>query len=142
MSDGLGFSGVACFAGAEIGSAHHLPAMCTRRVLAIEIVGGGCAEYLVRFDFKGVVERLDFVVADLIKDVLVVGVCQKVVDVLDGVECLSAVACGDRHYVVVGAFGTLGVALIGNGKQTNLGKGAARLDDADRLAIGPRYVLV
>ena len=80
--------------------------------------------------------------ADLIKDVLVIRVCQKVVDVLGGVERLGAAACGDRHYVVVGGFGTLGVVLIGDGKQTNLGKGAARLDDADRLAIGPRYVLV
>ena len=146
MSDGLGFSSVALLAGAEIGGAHHLPAMCARRVLAIEIVGGGCAEYLVRFDFKSVVEWLDPVVADLIELALVEGtlvwVRQKVVHALGGIERLRALICGHRHDVVAGILGTLGVVLVGNGKQTNLVKGAARLDDADRLAIGPRHVLV
>lgn len=133
MPDGLSLSGVARFAGTQIGGAHHLPAMRTRGILAVEIVSGGCAEHLVRFAFKGVIEWLDFV-ANLVELTLVegalVGVCQKVVHVLGGVERLGAVACGDRHYVVVGGFGTLGVVLIGNGKQTNLGKGTARLDDA------------
>ena len=142
VADGLGLGGIAFLAGTQIGGAHHLPAMRTRGVLAVEIVGGGCAEHLVRFAFKGIVEWLDFVVANLVKDVLVVRVCQKVVDVLGGVELLVAVACGDRHHVVVGGFGTPGVVLIGNGKQTNLGKGAACLDDADRLAVGPRHVFV
>ena len=114
-------------------------------VLAVEIVGGGCAEHLVRFVFKGLVERLDLV-ADGFKVALVVGalvgVCQKVVDVLGGVELLIAAVCRDRDRVIVGAFGALGVVLVGDGKQPHLGKGAACLDNVDRLAVGSRHLLV
>ena len=83
VADGLGLGGVARVAGAEIGGAHHFPTMRAYGVLAVKIVGDGCAKHLVRFDFKGVVEWLDLVVANLIELTLVegplVGVCQKVV---------------------------------------------------------------
>ena len=145
MADGLGLGGVALLAGAEIGGAHHFPTMRACGVLAVEIVGGGCAEHLVRFVFKGLVERLDLV-ADGFKAALVVGalvgVCQKVVDVLGGVELLVTAVCRDRDRVIVGRLGAIRVVLVRNGKQPHLGKGAARLDDADRLAVSPRHVFV
>lgn len=145
MPDGLGFSGVVCFAGTEIGSAYHLPAMCARGVLAIEIIGKARAEYFARCGVKGIVEWLDFV-ADLIELVLVEGtlvwVRQEVVHALGGIERLRALICGHRHRIVGSVLGTLGVVLVWNRKQANLGKGAARLDDADRLAVSPRHVFV
>ena len=114
-------------------------------VLAAEIVGGGCAEHLVRFVFKVLVERLDLV-ADGLKAALVVGalvgVCQKVVDVLGGVELLVAAVCRDRDRVIVGRLGAIGVVLVRNGKQSHLGKGTARLDNVDCLAVGSRHLLV
>ena len=114
-------------------------------VLAVEIVGGGCAEHLVRFVFKVLVERLDLV-ADGFKAALVVGalvgVCQKVVDVLGGVELLVATVCRDRDRVIVGRLGVIRVVLVRNGKQPHLGKGAACLDNVDRLAVGSRHLLV
>ena len=92
-------------------------------VLAVEIVGGGCAEHLVRFVFKVLVERLDLV-ADGFKAALVVGA-------LVGV-------C----HVIVGRLGAIRVVFVRNGKQPHLGKGAACLDNVDRLAVGSRHLLV
>lgn len=146
MSDGLGLGGVALLAGAEIGGAHHLPAVRARCVLAVEIIGRARAEHLARCGAKGIVERLDLVVVDLIKDALIsgalVGVGQKNVYVLGGIELLVAFACVYRHRVIVGRLGAIRVVLVRNGKQPHLGKGAARLDDADRLAVSPRHVFV
>ena len=120
--------------------------MRTRGVFAVEIVSGGCAEHLVRFAFKGIVEWLDYVVANLIELVLVegalVGVGQKVVHALGGVERLDALVCRHRRRIVDSVLGAPGVVLVRNGEQSHLGKGAARLDDADRLAVGPRHVFV
>ena len=145
VADGLGLGGVALLAGAEIGGAHHFPTMRACGVLAVEIVGGGCAEHLVRFVFKVLVERLDLV-ADGFKAALVVGalvgVCQKVVDVLGGVELLVAAVCRDRDRVIVGRLGAIRVVFVRNGKQPHLGKGAACLDNVDRLAVGSRHLLV
>ena len=146
MSDGLGLGGVALLAGAEIGGAHHLPAVRARCVLAVEIIGRARAEHLARCGAKGIVERLDLVVVDLIKDALIggalVGIGQKNVYILGGIELLVAFACVYCHRVIVGAFSALGVVLVGDGKQSHFGKGAARLDNVDCLAVGSRHLLV